>query len=129
MWVGQEMKLKTVLARGQILGEDHMAQVQGRNCLGVRVSQDYFSKCGKHVLGDAFVHAKDITNIYEVSKVPVWVSPEDFITEMISKMSRNAYGSTKLVVVTSHAWCEAAWIRLKTVKWLGRIWYSSSERS
>lgn len=107
VWVGQEMKLKTLLDRGQILGEDYKGLAHGRNGLGVRVPHDSYSACGKHLLGDAFVPAKDNSNIFEVSKIPVWVSPDELITELISKMAwvtefvrvNKAYGGYKSFIV------------------------------
>ena len=59
----------------------------GRNGLGVCLPHEAYSACGKHLLGDAFVPAKDNLSIYEVCKVPVWVSPDELVTEMISKMA------------------------------------------
>ena len=107
VWVGQNMKLKTVLERGQNLGDDYKGLAHGRNGLGVRVPHEAYSACGKHLLGDAFVPAKDNLSIYEVSKVPVWVSPDELVTEMISKMAwvtefvrvNKAYGGYKSLIV------------------------------
>ena len=87
IWFGQEMKLKTVLERGQLLGDDFKGLAHGRNGLGVRVPMDSYTSCGKLLLGDAFTPAKDNSSIYEIGKVPVWVSPEDLVLEMITQMA------------------------------------------
>ena len=101
------MKLKTELERGQILGWDYKGLAHGRNGLGVGVPQDSYSACGKHLLGESFVPAKDKSNIFEVSKVPVWVSLDELVTEMISKMAwvtefvrvNKAFGGYKSLIV------------------------------
>ena len=75
------------MKRGQLLGEDYKGLPHGRNGLGVRIPMNSYMSFGKQLLGDAFIPAKDNTHIYEIGKVPVWVSPEDLITEMITHMA------------------------------------------
>ena len=87
VWVGQEMKLKTVLDRGQLLGDDYKGLAHGRNGLGVRVPQNSYRACGNKLLGDAFVPSNDNVQIYEISKVPVWINPEELIIEMTTQMA------------------------------------------
>ena len=86
VWVGPDMKLRTVLERSQLLGNCYKGLAHGKGGLGVRVQQESYAVCGEKLLGEGFVPAKDGMRIFEISKVPLWVNVEDMITEMITQM-------------------------------------------
>ena len=85
--VGHRMSLKTVLERGLYLGDDFKSLAHGRNGLGVRVPQNSYGTCGKRLLGEDFVPSNDNSHMYEISKVPVWVSPGELIDELTTQMA------------------------------------------
>lgn len=87
VWVGHDMSLKAVLERGLYLGDDFKGLAHGRNGLGVRVPQDSYGTCGKKLLGEDFVPSHDNSHMYEISKVPVWVSPGELIDELTTQMA------------------------------------------
>ena len=85
--VGHWMSLKTVLERGFYLGDDFKSLAHGRNGLGVRVPQNSYGTCGKRLLGEGFVPSNENSHMYEISKVPVWVSPGELIDELTTQMA------------------------------------------
>ena len=110
VWLGQEIALKTALDRGELLGLDYKGLAHGRNGLGVRVPSSAYRSCGEKLLGDSFVPAQDSSYIYEISKVPVWISAGDLIPELTAQMAwvtdfirvNRAYGQEKSFLVRAN---------------------------
>ena len=110
VWLGQDISLKTALDRGELLGLDYKGLAHGRNGLGVRVPQAAYRCSGEKLLGESFTPAQDNSYIFEISKVPVWISPDDLISEMTAQMAwvtdfirvNRAYGQEKAFLVRAN---------------------------
>lgn len=107
VWLGHDIALKTAVDRGELLGSDYKGLAHGHKGLGVRVPQTSYKDCGEKLMGDRFVPTGDNSYIYEVSKVPIWVNPDDLIAEMTAQMAwvtefvrvNNSYGQLKSFLV------------------------------
>ena len=106
---GLVRKFRLRLPRGELLGLDYKGLAHGRNGLGVRVPQAAYRCSGEKLLGESFVPAQNNSYMFEVSKVPVWISPDDLISEMTARMAwvtdfvrvNRAYGQEKALFFCS----------------------------
>ena len=76
VWIGLGEDLKSTLAKSYLLGVKNRGLAFSRYGLGIRVLKVHYEECGKKLLGDLFKPASTGNLIYEVSKIPVWVSPD-----------------------------------------------------
>ena len=82
VWLGKEVDLKAALGKSALLGAKNRGLAHGQSGLGVRVERCNDEECGAKLLGDAFKPNKVGSAFFEVSKVPVWVTPDGAIVCM-----------------------------------------------
>ena len=72
------------------------------------------------LLGESFTPAQDNSYFFEISKVPVWISPDDLISEMTAQMAwvtdfirvNRAYGQEKAFLVRANIKTALLWVKV-----------------
>ena len=62
------------------LGTSALGLAHGRGGIGIRVLNEQFDAVGKQLLGEDFVPS---AKVFEVANVPLWVDPDELLTELV----------------------------------------------